>query len=189
LSHSKKPALAEQLRYRKPTPAGGFMRTKILLLIVSILLIAGFTVLNVDEFTRISTLNLGFTTMQLPLGLVMLLVVGAIMLIFMATTLYMHSTNLMETRKYAKQLTAQRELADKAEASRFTDLRRYIESQSVLTINQASDILTAIDSRLLQTEKLMLQRLEQSDNSNAAYWGQHDDALQRNRPFKPVNTL
>lgn len=162
------------------------MRTKILLLIVSIVLIAGFTVLNIEEFTRISTLSLGFTTMQLPLGLVMLLVVGVIILIFLATTLYMHSTNLMETRKYAKELTVQRELADKAEASRFTDLRRYMEAQATLALNRDSDAVAAMNHRLAQTENLLLKRLEESDNSNAAYWGQHDDALMRNRP---LNTL
>jgi len=159
------------------------MRTKTLLLVVVIVLIATFAVLNVDEFTRVSTLSLGFTTMQLPLGLVMLMLVTAILLIFLATTLYMHSTNLMEIRKYAKELTAQRELADRAEASRFTELRRYLESQAALAMNQGSDTIAAFDRRMKQTENLLLQRLEQSDNSNAAYWGQQDDALSRNRPF------
>ena len=157
------------------------MRTKILLLIIGIVLIAGFGALNVDEFTRTSTLNLGFTSMQLPLGLVMTVLVIAILLIFLLTTLYMHSTNLIETRKYAKQLNAQRELADKAEASRFTELRRYMESQAVLATNQGNDTVAAIDRRMMQTEKLLLQRLEQTDNTNAAYWGQHDDALVRKR--------
>ena len=157
------------------------MRTKILLLIIGIVLIAAFGVLNVDEFTRASTLNFGFTTMQLPLGLVMTILVIAILLIFLLTTLYMHSTNLIETRKYAKELTIQRELADKAEASRFTDLRRYMETQAALATNQSSDTIAAIDRRIVQTEKLLLQRLEQTDNTNAAYWGQHDDALMRNR--------
>lgn len=157
------------------------MRTKILLLVIGIVLIAGFGALNVDEFTRTSTLNLGFTSMQLPLGLVMTVLVIAILLIFLVTTLYMHSTNLIETRKYAKQLNAQRELADKAEASRFTELRRYMESQAVLATNQGNDTVAAIDRRMMQTEKLLLQRLEQTDNTNAAYWGQHDDALVRNR--------
>ena len=157
------------------------MRTKILLLIIGIVLIAGFGALNVDEFTRTSTLNLGFTRMQLPLGLVMTVLVIAILLIFLLTTLYMHSTNLIETRKYAKQLNAQRELADKAEASRFTELRRYMESQAVLATNQGNDTVAAIDRRMMQTEKLLLQRLEQTDNTNAAYWGQHDDALVRKR--------
>ena len=159
------------------------MRTKTLLLVVVIVLIATFAVLNVDEFTRVSTLSLGFTTMQLPLGLVMLILVAAILLIFLATTLYMHSTNLMEIRKYAKELTAQRELADRAEASRFTELRRYLESQAAMAMNQGSDTITAFDRRMKQTENLLLQRLEQSDNSNAAYWSQQDDALLRNRPF------
>ena len=159
------------------------MRTKTLLLVVIIVLIATFAVLNVDEFTRVSLLNLGFTTIQMPLGLVMLMLVAAILLIFLATTLYMHSTNLMETRKYAKELTAQRELADRAEVSRFTELRRYLESQATLAMNQGSDTIAAFDRRMMQTENLLLKRIEQSDNSNAAYWGQQDDARLRNRPF------
>ena len=155
------------------------MKIKTLLLVIGIVLIAAFAVLNVDEFTRTSTLNLGVTSMQLPLGLVMLMLVVVILLIFLVTTLYMHSTNLLETRKYDKQLTAQRELADKAEASRFTELRRYLESQAALAINQSSDTVVAMDRRMTHTEKLLLNRLDQSDNSNAAYWGQHGDALLR----------
>ena len=155
------------------------MKSKILLLVVGIVLIAAFAALNVNEFTRISTLNLGFTTMQLSLGLVMLMLVVAMLVIFLVTTLYMHSTNLLEARKYDKQLSAQRELADKAEASRFTELRRYLESQAALTMNQSNDTMAAMDRRMMQTEKLVLNRLEQSDNSNAAYWGQHGDDLLR----------
>lgn len=162
------------------------MRTKTLLLIVIIVLIATFAVLNVDEFTRVGTLNFGFTTMQLPLGLVMLMLIAALLLIFLVTTLYMHSMNLMETRKYAKELTVQRELADKAEVSRFTELRRYLESQAVLAMNQGSDTIAAFDRRMLQTENLLLQRLQQSDNTNAAYWGQQDDATARNRPLNKL---
>ena len=157
------------------------MRARNLLLIIGIVLMAGFAMLNVDEFTRTSVLNLGFTTMQLPLGLLMLMVVVGVLLIFLAVTLYMQSTNLLETRQYAKQLAAQRELADKAEASRFTELRRYLESQAALAISRDKETLVAVDRRMVQTESLLMKRLEQSDNSNAAYWGQHDDALMRNK--------
>lgn len=165
------------------------MRLKTLLLIVGIVLIAAFAVANVEEFTRPSVLNFGFTRMQLPLGLVMLLVVIVLMLIFLMTTLYMRSANLIETRGYAKQLAAQRELADKAEASRFTDLRRYMETQAALVANQSKDVVNAMDRRLAQTEKFMLQRLDQSDNTNSAYWGQHDDALSRGRRPTPIQSL
>lgn len=162
------------------------MRTKIMLLIVGIVLLAVFAVLNVDEITRTSTLNLGFTSMQLPLGLLMLMLVMALALIFLVTTIYMHSAQLIETRKYARELSAQRELADQAETSRFTKMRGYLESQTTLALNRETETVAALDRRLAQTEKLLLERLDQSDNSNAAYWGQHDDALMRNKPLSMV---
>ena len=155
------------------------MRARTIFLIVGIFLIAGFAMLNVDEFTRTSVLSLGFTTMQVPLGLVMLLLVVAILLVFLATTIYMQSANLIETRQYARELTAQRTLADKAEASRFTELRQYMESQAALGINRETLSKIAIDHRLAQTETLLLHRLDQSDNTAAAYWGQQTDALAR----------
>lgn len=157
------------------------MRLKTLLFIIAIGLMAAFVVLNVDEFTRTSTLNLGITTMQLPLGLTMLglLVIG--LLVFLATALVMRSSNLLETRKFSKELTAQRELADKAEASRFTELQAYLASQAVLSATQTAEAKTAAEQRMTQMERTLLERLEQIDNTNAAYWGQHDDALARNR--------
>ena len=155
------------------------MRARTIFLIIGIFLIAGFAMLNVDEFTRTSVLSLGFTTMQVPLGLVMLLLVVAILLVFLATTIYMQSANLIETRQYARELTVQRELADKAEASRFTELRQYMESQAALGINRDALNKAAIDQRFSQTEKMLLHRLDQSDNTAAAYWGQYTDSLAR----------
>ncbi|MFN5940765.1 MAG: hypothetical protein ACK44C_10425 [Polaromonas sp.] len=157
------------------------MRTKILLLVTGIVLLAVFAQLNVEEITRSSTLNLGFTSVQLPLGLLMLMLVVALALIFLVATIYMHSTQLIETRQYARELSAQRVLADQAETSRFTELRSYLQSQTALATNRETDTVTALDRRLVRTERLLLERLEQSDNSNAAYWGQHDDALLRNK--------
>jgi hypothetical protein len=116
----------------------------------------------------------------------MLLLLITVLLLFLAVTLYMQSTNLLETRRYAKELTVQRELADKAEESRFTKLRGYMEAQATLTMNRETETVTALDRRLALTEKLLLQRIEQSDNTTAAYWGQHDDALMRRTP---VNAL
>lgn len=162
------------------------MRAKILLFVMAIVLLAVFAQLNLEEITRSSKLNLGFTSMQLPLGLVMLMLVMALALIFLVTTIYMRSTQLIETRKYARELSAQRELADQAEKSRFTELRGYLETQTTLAMNREIGMVSALDRRLVRTEKLLLERLEQSDNSNAAYWGQHDDGLQRNRSLSKV---
>ena len=155
------------------------MRTRTIFLIVAILLMAGFAMLNVDEFTRSSLLSLGFTTVQVPLGLLMLLIIVAILLVFLATTIYMQSANMIESRHHTKELAIQRELADKAEASRFTELRHYMESQAKLADTRDKDALASIDSRLSRTETALLKRLEESDNTTAAYIGQMQDSMSR----------
>ena len=75
------------------------MRIRTILLVVGILLLAGFVALNLDEFTRISMLSLGFTTVQVSLGLVMLLLLVVATVAYLASTLYIQSTHLLETRR------------------------------------------------------------------------------------------
>jgi biopolymer transport protein ExbB/TolQ len=155
------------------------MRTRTILLVVAILLLAGFVALNVDEFTRVSVLSLGFTTVQVSLGLVLLLLLVVATVVFLATTLYMQSANLLETRKYARELNTQRELADKAEASRFTELRSYLEVQALAAQHREAAAATVLAERFAQQQQALLARLEQSDNSMAAYMGQLEDRLER----------
>lgn len=155
------------------------MRARTIFLILCIMLVAAFAALNVDEFTRSSVLSLGFTTIQVPLGMVMLLLLVIATVVFLASTLYMQSVNLIETRKYARELNTQRELADKAEASRFTELRHYLEAQSAAALQREAANATVLAERLAQTQTALIQRLEQSDNATAAYMGQLEDRLER----------
>lgn len=155
------------------------MRIRTILLVIVILLVAGFVALNVDEFTRISVLSLGFTTVQVSLGLVMLLLLIVATVVFLASTLYIQSTNLLEMRKHTKELNSQRELADKAEASRFTELRSYLEVQALAAQQRESAAVTALAERFAQQQQTLLARIEQSDNTLAAYMGELEDRLER----------
>lgn len=155
------------------------MRIRTIALIVFILLVAAFVALNVDEFTRVSVLSLGFTSVSVPLGLVMLLLLAVAIVVFLALTLYMQSSNLIETRKYARELTAQRELADKAEASRFTELRNFLDMQATAEQRREAAADMVLAERFAQQNKLLLSRLEQTDNSLAAHVGQLEDRLER----------
>lgn len=155
------------------------MRIRTIFLILAIVLVAGFAALNVDEFTRTSLLSLGFTTVQVPLGLVMLAMLVATLLVFLATTLYIQSTHLIETRNNARELHIQRELADKAEASRFTELRAYMEAQTTASQQREAATARASDERLAQALSALLARLDVSDNTTAAYMGQLEDRLNR----------
>ena len=155
------------------------MRLRTIFLIIGIVLVAAFAALNVDEFTRSSVLSLGFTTVQVPLGMVMLLLLVIAIVVFLASTLYMQGVNLVETRQYARELNVQRELADKAETSRFTELRSFIEAQSAATLHREAANATVLAERLAQTQAALLYRAEQSDNSTAAHIGQLEDRLDR----------
>lgn len=153
------------------------MRFRTILLALAILLIAGFVALNVDEFTRISVLSLGFTTVQVSLGLVMLLLLIVTLVIFLASTLYMQSKHVLEARTHTRELNAQRELADKAEASRFTELRAYLEEQTLAEQRRESALGTVLEDRFSQLQQALLARMEQTDNTLAAYMGELEDRL------------
>lgn len=157
------------------------MRFRTILMILAILLVAGFVALNVDEFTRISVLSLGFTTIQLPLGLVMLALLVATLVIFLASALYTQSKYALEARTHTRELNTQRELADKAEASRFTELRAYLEEQALAEQRRESALGTVLADRFSQQQQVLLARMEQTDNTLAAYMGQLEDRLM-NRP-------
>ena len=155
------------------------MRVRTIVLILAIVLLAAFVALNIEEFTRMSVLSLGFTSVQVSLGLVMLALLVVAAVIFLGTTLYQQSTNLLETRNYARELNTQRELADKAEASRFTELRHYLEAQTAAQQRRELAYEQGMSERFAQQNKLLLERLEQTDNALAAYMGQLEDRLER----------
>ena len=157
------------------------MRFRTILMILAIFLVAGFVALNVDEFTRVSVLSLGFTTIQLPLGLVMLALLVATLVIFLTSALYMQSKHVLEARTHTRELNTQRELADKAEASRFTELRAYLEEQTLAEQRRESALGTVLADRFAQQQQVLLARMEQTDNTLAAYMGQLEDRL-ANRP-------
>ena len=153
------------------------MRFRTILLVVAILLVAGFVAFNVDEFTRISVLSLGFTTVQVSLGLVMLLLLIAALVVFLASTLYMQSKHVLEARTHTRELNAQRELADKAEASRFTELRAYLQEQTLAEQRRESALGTVLEDRFSRLQQALLARMEQTDNTLAAYMGELENRL------------
>ena len=155
------------------------MRAKTIFLVLSIFVLAAFVALNVDEFTRSSVLSLGFTSVQVPLGLVMLALLAAAAVIFLGVMIYMQSSNLLETRNYARELSTQRELADKAEASRFTELRHYLEAQAASQQRREQAAEQVLSERFAAQNRVLLARVEQSDNTLSAHMGQLEDQIER----------
>ena len=74
-------------------------------------------------------------------------------------------------------MKSQRELADKAEASRFTELRSYLEAQALTEQQRETALGTVMADRFAQQQQVLLARMEQMDNTLAAYMGELEQRL------------
>lgn len=135
------------------------LRTLFLLLIVAA--IAALAVLNWGELTAPSLMSLGVVSIEAPLGLIMLGLTALLGVFFIAYVLSLQGSVLLDTRRHSKEMTAQRELADKAEASRFTELRAFLETQHQQVQSQLIARLDTLEARLAA-------RAQESDNTTAS---------------------
>ena len=146
------------------------MKIYSLSLLFILVLVAIFTALNWGTFITPTELSLGFTVATVPLGLILLGFLALITLLFLAFVVYLQTSALLETRRYSKELQASRELADKAEASRFTELRTALEAERLTVI-----------ARIDQVRGELQTSIEQSGNTLAAYIGELEDRLDGKR--------
>jgi len=105
------------------------MSLRAVLLLVVFAILAIFVIVNWPAFTTPATLSLLVGTVEAPLGIVMLALTGALALVFLAYAFWLQATVLLETRRTTRELAAQRQLADQAEASRFTELRTALDAR------------------------------------------------------------
>ena len=142
-------------------------------------LLAIFAVLNWPSFVAPTTLSIGFTSVQAPLGLVMLVATGLVCGLFLVYILFQQAGVILETRRNAKELKAHRELADKAEASRFTELRTFIEGELRRIEAEGAAASRELGARVEQARQELLEKLAESTRTLSAYVGEVDDKLDR----------
>lgn len=150
-----------------------YLRT--LLIFVVLGLVAVFSALNWSAFIAPTVLSLGLTTVEAPLGLILLAIVGLLTLLFLVYVTYLQSTVLFETRRHSRELQAQRELAEQAEASRFNQLRAFIETELEKVAGEIEQSKSLLLTRLDQIERDFRTGLEQTGNSLAASIGELED--------------
>ena len=155
------------------------MRTHTLLLLLVIVLIAVFAALNWSVFMAQTTLSLGVAVVQAPLGLVMLGLLIFLTALFLVFVVYMQTSFLLEARRNAKELQANRELAEQAEASRFTELREFLENEIKKRSELDAQLQETVMARLDRLESGLQGVVEQSGNTLSAYLEELEDRLER----------
>jgi uncharacterized integral membrane protein len=157
------------------------MKLFTLLLLLILTAIAGFAVLNWNIFITPTQLSLGFTTTQIPLGLVMLGLLAFLTALFLVFLLYRETSALLEARRHSRELQASRELAEQAEASRFTELRNFLEAEILKLTNLHTESESKAVAKIEQVENNLRVTIEQAGNTLAAYIGELEDRLEKTK--------
>ena len=151
------------------------MSIRSLLLLIFALALAAFAVLNWGLITQPAALSLLVSTVSAPLGLVLLGFMLVLAAIFIAIIASMQTTLLMEGRRHTRELATQRELADKAEASRFTELKTFVAEELVRLSKERADTSQEVQARMERMQTELVQRVDEQANSLAALVGQLED--------------
>jgi hypothetical protein len=144
------------------------MRTRFVLLVVAILLIAGFAALNWSEIIRPSPLLFGPVVMDAPLGAILLGLLALAVVVFAVSAASMRTSTLLESRHHYKELEAQRVLADKAEASRFTELRTHFDTHMRELRERDAIAASELEKARLDNQREIRTQLEQINRTVSA---------------------
>lgn len=146
------------------------MPLRSVLVMLTLLLIGGFVALNWPAFTAPASLNLLFLRIEAAPALIMLGLLLLVVLVFLGYLLLWQSSALLQSRRHSKEMDAQRQRADEAEASRFTSLRTLMLEEFQ---RQTTQLIAGQDS--------LRQELREQANALAAAIAELDDRLQRPR--------
>lgn len=144
------------------------MRSRFILLVVAILLVAGFAALNWAEIIRPTPLLFGPVVADAPLGAILLGLLALAVVIFALSAATMRTQGLLESRQHFKDLEAQRALADKAEASRFTDLRQHLDTQLRELRERDAIAATEMEKARVEHQREIRTQLEQINRTVSA---------------------
>ncbi len=155
------------------------MKLSTILVIIVAVLIALFTALNWGLISEPAELSFGFASAEMPLGVVLLAFMVLLALLLVIVIVYLLTSSLLEMRRHSREALANRELAEKAESSRFTELRAYLEAELGKQVAQNDAMNAGLLARIDHAEENMRLFVEQSGNTLAAYIAEMDDRLER----------
>jgi len=155
------------------------MKLRAVVLVVLAALLTAFMFANWTAITAPTQVSLIVAQVQAPLGLILLLCLVVVVAVFLFLMVFQQAGVILETRRYAKELAAQRTLADQAEASRFTELRKHLDARLDRLDPQGGSPEESLIERIDRLEVALRTNIEHTGNSLAAHLGEVDDRVER----------
>jgi len=155
------------------------------LILAGLVLLGIFTLANWGVLSAQTTLSFVAFSLEAPLGFLLLGVLLVFVALFTSYVLILRTTMLMDARRYARELEAQHQLAEKAEASRLNELRGQLDQQFAKLLETAEQSRTDLGARFEGMEAALRNSIEESSQSLSAYIGEVDDKLDRSLAGRP----
>jgi len=153
------------------------MRVVLLVIAAVLLALTVFTAANWSVLITPTPLSFLVFELEGPLGMILLGIMLAVVVLVVGYALLLRTSWLVESRRLNRQLEEQRELAQQAESSRFSELQKMIENgfkevHTSLEASGASEIAS-----IKAAEQLLTKSIEDAANSITAHLGYLDDKL------------
>ena len=155
------------------------MNFSTLLVVVVVAALAALALFNWPAISAVTSVSLGMAHVQAPLGLLLLAFTAALGLLFVVHSVVQQTRAGSEARRHAKELAAQRDLADRTEASRFSELRAFLDAELRRLDAQAADQRAGVVTRIDGLEAALRAKVDEATRTLSAYVGEVDDKLDR----------
>jgi len=156
------------------------MKVRAIVVAVLLVLFVVFTLANWSGITAPTQVSLLIAKFEAPLGLILLTLLLVVIASFVVLMLFQQATMNRESRRFSRELAAHRTLADEAEASRFTELRKYLDRRlDRLAEGGGGEQDETLNARIDRLEKGLREHIDQTGNSLAAHIGEVEDRVER----------
>ena len=153
------------------------MHLRSVFLLLLFVLCAVFLIVNWEGVMADVTVNLLYTEIQAPLGLILLLGPGLVILICLVYGFVQQAALSMELRRVNKLLQQARDLAQKAEQSRYVELKSEMQKQILELQNQSASRHSSLMAAVNGLQSAVEESAHETVNSLSASVGEVEDRL------------
>ena len=146
----------------------------LVLILLGVFALANWTTLNTP-----TSLSFLIATVEAPLGLILLGVTLVFVALFAIYVAVLRTTMLIDARRYSQELRSLQDLAQKAEASRVSELRGRMDQEFAQLREAVGRSQDELKASFAEIEAGLRKSIEDSAASLSAYVGEVEDKLDR----------
>lgn len=149
------------------------MKIRTLGMLLIVIVMAVFLIINWGTLSQVTTVNLVYTEMEAPLGIIVVAAFAAVVVLLMAYTVWQQASVMMELRAAYKEARTARQMAEDADKSRIAEIRadfkERMEKMEALLATRTDEVIRLMAERnQLEDETLSKFRAEQEARADEA---------------------